>query len=259
VARSARPRTATVLGLAWLAGSVPFSNLAARARAGVDLRDVGAGTVSGTALHEVAGFGPLAIAGVCDIAKGAVGPLLAGRDRPMLAAMSGAAGVAGHNWSPWLGGAGGRGISVAMGSLLVHAWPGTVVLATGLAAGRLCRQTGLGGFMADAALTPVLAKTHGRAGLVAGAGVAGVMLAKRAAGNRSPERPGVQAYAHRLLFDRDPAGPPDAPPAVPAAASPAPEYERGASVWTERSEVQKHSRRCAMKWRGHWPARRTGQ
>jgi hypothetical protein len=82
--------------------------------------------------------------------------------------------------------------------------------------------------VADVALTPVLAKTHGRAGLVAGAGVAGVILAKRAAGNRSPERPGVQAYAHRVLFDRDPPGPPDPPPAVPAAASPVPEYERGA-------------------------------
>ncbi|MGH9113334.1 MAG: hypothetical protein ACRDZN_13730, partial [Acidimicrobiales bacterium] len=65
-ARSARPPAATVLGLAWLAGSIPFSNLAARARVGVDLREVGGGTVSGTALHEVAGFGPLAVAGVCD-------------------------------------------------------------------------------------------------------------------------------------------------------------------------------------------------
>ena len=230
VAWPARPRAATVVGLAWLAGSIPFSNLAARARAGVDLREVGGGTVSGTALHEVAGFGPLAVAGVCDIAKGTVGPLLAGRDRPMLAAVSGAAGVAGHNWSPWLGGAGGRGISVAMGSLLVHAWPGTVVLATGLAAGRLCRQTGLGSFVADIALTPVLAKTHGRSGLVAGAGVAGVMLAKRAAGNRSPERADVHAYAHRLLFDRDPAGPPGALPAVSATASPIPEYQRGVPV-----------------------------
>ncbi|MGH9112930.1 MAG: glycerol-3-phosphate acyltransferase, partial [Acidimicrobiales bacterium] len=163
------------------------------------------------------------------IAKGALGPLLAGRDRPMLAAMSGAAGVAGHNWSPWLGGAGGRGISVAMGSFGVHAWPGTVVLATGLAAGRLCRQTGLGSFVADVALTPVLAKTHGRAGLVAGAGVAGVMLAKRVAGNRPPERPGMGTYVHRLLFDRDPGGQADMP-AAPAATSPVRQPAKGARV-----------------------------
>ncbi len=150
--------------------------------------------MSGTALHGVAGFGPLAVAGVCDIAKGAVGPALAGRDRPMLAATATVASVAGHNWSPWLGGAGGRGISVAMGSLLVQGWPGTVVLASGLAAGRLCRQTGLGSFVADVALVPVLARTRGRAGLLAGAGVAGVMLAKRC-GGQSP----ADAAEHRRV------------------------------------------------------------
>jgi glycerol-3-phosphate acyltransferase PlsY len=193
-----------VVGLGWLAGSIPFSNIAARRRAGVDLRDVGGGTVSGTALHGVAGFGPLAVAGVCDIAKGAVGPVLAGRDRPMLAATAAVAAVAGHNWSPWLGGAGGRGLSVAMGSLVVGSWPGTLVLASGLAAGRLCRQTGLGSFVADVALVPVLAKTRGRAGLLAGAGLTGVMLAKRLAGNRPPTRPGLDVYLHRLLYDSDP-------------------------------------------------------
>ncbi|HZA79641.1 MAG TPA: glycerol-3-phosphate acyltransferase [Acidimicrobiales bacterium] len=193
-----------VVGLGWLAGSIPFSNIAARRRAGVDLRDVGGGTVSGTALHGVAGFGPLAVAGVCDIAKGAVGPVLAGRDRPLLAATAAVAAVAGHNWSPWLGGAGGRGLSVAMGSLVVQSWPGTVVLASGLAAGRLCRHTGLGSFVADLALVPVLAKTRGRAGLLAGAGVTGVMLAKRLAGNRPPTRPGLDVYLHRLLYDSDP-------------------------------------------------------
>jgi glycerol-3-phosphate acyltransferase PlsY len=193
-----------VVGLGWLAGSIPFSNIAARRRAGVDLRDVGGGTVSGTALHGVAGFGPLAVAGVCDIAKGAVGPVLAGRDRPLLAATAAVAAVAGHNWSPWLGGAGGRGLSVAMGSLVVQSWPGTVVLASGLAAGRLCRHTGLGSFVADLALVPVLAKTRGRAGLLAGAGVTGVMLAKRLAGNCPPTRPGLDVYLHRLLYDSDP-------------------------------------------------------
>jgi acyl phosphate:glycerol-3-phosphate acyltransferase len=199
-----RPNPATVIAVGWLAGSIPFSNIAARMRAGVDLRDVEGGTVSGTALHSVAGFGPLAVAGVCDIAKGAVGPALAGRDRPMLAATAAVASVAGHNWSPWLGGAGGRGISVAMGALLVQSWPGTVVLASGPAAGRLCRQTGLGSFVADVALVPALGWTRGRAGLLAGAGVAGVMLAKRLAGNRPPARPGVEVYLHRLLYDRDP-------------------------------------------------------
>ena len=60
------------------------SRLAAAPR--VDLRDVGNGTVSGTSLYRVAGFGPLALAGIADIAKATIGPLLAGSDRPALAA-----------------------------------------------------------------------------------------------------------------------------------------------------------------------------
>ena len=46
------------------AGSIPFSNIASRRTRGVDLREVGSGTVSGTALYRVAGFTPLAVAGV---------------------------------------------------------------------------------------------------------------------------------------------------------------------------------------------------
>lgn len=184
---------------------MPFSNLTARRTRGVDLRDVGNGTVSGTALYQVAGFGPLALGGVLDVAKGAVGPLLAGRDRPLLAAAAGGAAVAGHNWSVFLGGAGGRGISPAMGALLATAWPGTVVLAVGLASGRLARHTALASFAADLALVPVLARTCGRAGAAAGAAVVMPLLAKRLTGNRpppAPRRPGW--WRSRLLYDRDP-------------------------------------------------------
>lgn len=194
-----------VVGAAWLVGSVPFSNLAARSRARVDLREVGGGTVSGTALYEVAGFGPLAVAGVCDVAKGALGPVVAGRDRPVVGALAASAAVAGHNWSPWLGGAGGRGISVALGAFLPLAWPGTVVLALGLAGGRLCRQTGLGSFVADVAVVPVVARTHGRPGALAAGGIVATMLAKRLTGNRRPSGSALRSYAERLLFDRDPA------------------------------------------------------
>lgn len=205
-----RPRrlpAPVVIAAAWLAGSIPFSNLAAHNRARVDLRNVGNGTVSGTALYDVAGFGPLAVAGLCDVAKGAVGPLLAGRDRPELGAVAATAGVVGHNWSPWLGGAGGRGLSVALGAFVPLAWPGTVVLALGLAGGRLCRQTGLGSFLAALLVLPVVARTHGRPGAVAGAGIVGALLAKRMAGNRSPARRTADVYLHRLLFDHDPGGP----------------------------------------------------
>src|SRR5207244_1892983 len=104
--RPARRSPAVVLAAGYAAGAIPFSNIAARRARGVDLRAVGTGTVSGTALYRVAGFGPLALAGIFDVAKGAVGPVLAGRDRPVLAAAGGGLAVAGHNWSPFLAGAG---------------------------------------------------------------------------------------------------------------------------------------------------------
>jgi glycerol-3-phosphate acyltransferase PlsY len=196
-------KAAGVLAAAFVAGSVPFSNIAARRRAGVDLRTVGTGTVSGTSLYRVAGFGPLAVAGVCDVAKGAVGPLLAGRRRPALAAIAGGLGVAGHNWSPFLRGAGGRGISPALGALGVNAWPGSVVMLGGMVLGRFVRETGFGSFVAQGALVPVLARTHGPRGAFVGVCVVAPMWIKRLAGNSPPAQPSMRAYAYRLLYDRD--------------------------------------------------------
>jgi glycerol-3-phosphate acyltransferase PlsY len=191
------------MAVAFVAGAVPFSNIAARRRAGVDLRTVGDGTVSGTSLYRVAGFGPLAAAGVCDVAKGAVGPILAGHDRPVLAAISGGLGVAGHNWSPFLRGSGGRGISPALGALGVNAWPGSVVMLGGMVLGRMVKETGLGSFVAQAALVPILGRTHGARGALAAACVVAPMWLKRLAGNRPPDRPDLRSYARRLLYDSD--------------------------------------------------------
>jgi acyl phosphate:glycerol-3-phosphate acyltransferase len=196
-----RPVLAVAAGFG--AGAVPFSNLMARSVAGVDLRSVGTGTVSGTGLARVAGNGPLVVAGLFEVAKGAVGPALAGRDHPLAAALAGAAAVAGHNWSPWLGGAGGRGISPAMGALLVSAPAGSLVLMVGLVAGRLAGETALGSFVADAVVVPVAARAHGRAGARAAAVVLAPMLAKRLLGNAPPAERSAAVYVYRLLLDRD--------------------------------------------------------
>src|SRR3954468_13609206 len=197
-----------VLAAAYLAGAVPFSNLMAKRRRGVDLRTVGTGTVSGTSLYEVAGFGALATAGICDIAKGAVGPILAGRDQPALQAAACAAAVAGHNWSPFLRGAGGRGISPAIGALGAAAPAGSAVLLGGMTVGRLSGETALGSLAADAVLVPVLARTDGRRGALAAAGVVATMLAKRLAGNAPvPRDDRARTYFNRLVYDRDSAAP----------------------------------------------------
>jgi glycerol-3-phosphate acyltransferase PlsY len=194
-----------VLVASYLAGSLPFSGWAARIIAGADLREHGTGTVSGTSLYQVAGFGPLAVAGSLDVAKGALGPLLAGRRRPWLGALAAACGVAGHNWSPFLGGAGGRGVSPALGASLALAPEATAVLGTGLALGRLARQTGLGTFLAIVSLPPLLARRRGERGLTIALALAVPMLAKRVAGNGAPaEGWDLRHVCTRLFFDRDP-------------------------------------------------------
>src|SRR4051795_2153313 len=157
-----------VLIVAFAAGSIPFSNLAARATRGVDLRRVGTGTVSGTSLFRVAGFPALAVAGILDVGKGALGPALAGGDRATLAALAGGLAVIGHNWSPFLRGAGGRGVAPALGALLVQAWPGAILLLGGLVVGKAFRETGLGGFVAEVLLTPALAVFQGAVGALVG-------------------------------------------------------------------------------------------
>jgi glycerol-3-phosphate acyltransferase PlsY len=196
-------RTAGVLGLSYLTGAIPFSNLAARRAAGVDLRTVGTGTVSGTALHRVAGFRPLALAGLLEVGQGALGPVAAGR-RKWLAAVAAGAAVAGHNWSPFLRGAGGRGISPAMGALLVTAPMGTVVLAAGLAGGRMAGETAIGSLCADVALVPLVRRVHGRRGALAAAAVLVPMIVKRLVGNapHAGRRRG-RGYLIRLVVDRD--------------------------------------------------------
>lgn len=191
----------------YLAGAVPWSQIFARVR-GVDLRSVDNGTVSGTALYRVAGFAPLALAGSLDVAKGAIGPAVATARRPGLAATAAAAGVAGHNWSIFLRGAGGRGISPALGALTVGAPVGAVVVLGGLLAGRLSRQTGLGCFVAYLALVPATARVHGRAAAGLSAAVLALLLAKRIAGNRPPGEWRVRTVVHRLVLDRDPPEPP---------------------------------------------------
>lgn len=192
-----------MLVIAYLAGAVPFSNVVARAVRGVDLREVETGTVSGTSLYRVAGFGPLVVGGLLDVGKGAAGPLLAAD--PTVAAVAAGLAVVGHNWSPFLAGSGGRGISPAMGALAVVAWPGAIVLLAGLAVGKLAGHTGFGSFVAQALLVPIVAVIGGSSAALAGACVLAPLWVKRVAGNQpAEERSSLgRVLASRLLFDHD--------------------------------------------------------
>jgi acyl-phosphate glycerol 3-phosphate acyltransferase len=201
-ARSSLPAPA-VLAAAYAAGSIPFSHLVARRVRGVDLRTVGSGTVSGTGVFRSVGFAAGMVAGIADLLKGAVGPVLAGPDRPGLAAAAGGLGVAGHNWSAFLRGSGGRGVSTAMGAMLPTAPAGSGLMLAGLALGRALGESAVGCFVADVALVPFARRIGGDKAAVAAAAVVVPMLAKRLAGNGPARPPRWRTRMYRLLLDRD--------------------------------------------------------
>ena len=195
---------ARIVIVSFALGAIPFSNLLAQSVAGTDLRSVGSGTVSGTALYRVAGFAPLAIGGLMDIAKAVPGVLAAG-SAPVVSALAAGAAVAGHNWSPFLRGAGGRGVSPAMGALAVVYWPGAVLLLAGLGIGRVIRRTGLASFAALVALPLLALAWGGRDAALAGAVVVAPMLLKRLTANNTVPPAGRRARValRRLLYDND--------------------------------------------------------
>ncbi|MCI0687834.1 MAG: glycerol-3-phosphate acyltransferase [Sporichthyaceae bacterium] len=208
IGTTARPPASAVLLGAYLLGSVPFAQLTARLLRDADLREQGTGTVSATGLGPLAGTGPLVVAGLLDSVKGGVGPILAGpRRRPTLAALAGGAAVAGHNWSPLLAGAGGRGLSPALGALTVTAPAGALILLGGVGLGRAGRQTALGALSSYLVLVPALHRIGGPAAARAGAAVLVPIVAKRLLGNQRAGTP--TTYLWRLLYDRDQARRPE--------------------------------------------------
>lgn len=192
-------RLAAACTTAYLVGSIPVANLVAQARGGADLRADG-GTVSGSALYAREGFGALALAGCAELAKGAYGPLAAGGPLPGRA-LAAAAAIVGHNWSPWLGFSGGRGVSLVLGAGAACAPEVTAVVGVGLGAGRLAHQSGLGTFFGLAAVP--LACAWRRHGALAGALVIAPILAKRLVGNDAGLPRHLAVLIARLLADRD--------------------------------------------------------
>ena len=115
-----------LLGLyifSYLAGAIPTAYLIARLVKGVDIRSYGSGNVGGSNLSYHVGKRWVVVLGVFDVlVKGSspiwIGQYLLGLELSLWLAAAPLLAVIGHNWSPYLKFQGGRGISVASGSLL---------------------------------------------------------------------------------------------------------------------------------------------
>ncbi|MGN1360412.1 MAG: glycerol-3-phosphate 1-O-acyltransferase PlsY [Kiritimatiellia bacterium] len=126
--------------LAYLWGSVPYGYLIAKSR-GIDIRTVGSRNIGMTNVYRCVGKSAGVATFLCDLLKGILGTqliprlvcLLPSAGDPTLGLMllGGAATVAGHNWTCFLGFKGGKGIASSLG-LLVGLAPGVALGAFGV-------------------------------------------------------------------------------------------------------------------------------
>jgi len=115
------PVTALVIALgAFLLGSIPTGYLVARAK-GVDIRQHGSGNIGATNVFRTLGK-PLGVfVFMVDALKGFAVVWLAGRfggASDWAGIIAAVAVIAGHNYTPWLGFKGGKGIATSAGVLL---------------------------------------------------------------------------------------------------------------------------------------------
>nr|WP_246363327.1 glycerol-3-phosphate 1-O-acyltransferase PlsY [Deinococcus budaensis] len=108
--------------LSYLLGSVPAAAWVARSR-GVDIRQVGSGNSGATNVLRSLGRGPAVVVAAFDVLKGALAVGLARTVGlgPLEAGLCGVAAVVGHNFSPFLGWRGGKGVATTFGTLVALA------------------------------------------------------------------------------------------------------------------------------------------
>ena len=200
---------AAAIAVSYLIGSVPIAWLAGRLRRGIDIRDYGSGNVGASNVWQSVSHALVVPVGVAQIGQGLAGVYLA---RALgagdgVAVAAGLAAIVAHDWNPWLGFQGGRGVGPSIGFMLalvpLNALPAFIVVAL---AGVPFNQSPLSVAVA-LLVTPLAALAGGEhAVVVAGCGVmAGIALVKRlmANGPPAPEHARPAVWLTRLLYDRD--------------------------------------------------------
>ncbi len=118
-----------VILLGYVLGSVPVGYLVARAK-GVDLLQSGSGKIGGTNVLRSVGLFPSLLTILGDAFKGLVPTYIAAHlfpGMPWVAALAGAAAVAGHNKSMFLRFRGGVGAVTALASLSALSFPAAII------------------------------------------------------------------------------------------------------------------------------------
>ncbi|KAB8143109.1 glycerol-3-phosphate 1-O-acyltransferase PlsY [Chloroflexia bacterium SDU3-3] len=143
--------TLGMVAVGYLAGSIPFSFLVAKAH-GVDLRTVGSGNIGGSNVWRSVGFSAFLMAVVGDLLKGTL-PTLAAMYLlglpPAAVVLVGVAAILGHTFPLFLGFKGGKAVATS-GGVLVAISPLMIAIALAIwavvfAVGRISSVASLAG------------------------------------------------------------------------------------------------------------------
>lgn len=195
---------------AYLFGSIPPAYLAGKWIKGIDLREYGSGTVSGSMAWEHVARWAILPVGIFDLLKGALPvwtALRLGLNEPVAAA-AGLAAVIGHNWPIFLGFTGGRGLSPFFGLLLVIFPWGFLYMLTFMAVGYLLGDSAPWALIGLVFLPIFSHMIKGPTVIPWAAGFMVLMtVAKRLEANRRPlpkeKKARRKVLLRRILFDRD--------------------------------------------------------
>ncbi len=151
--------SAILILLAFLLGSIPTGYLVARAK-GIDIRQCGSGNIGATNVFRTLGK-PLGIfVFVIDALKGfaAVGIVAHfGGPSAWPGILAAVAVIAGHNYTPWLGFKGGKGIATSAGVLVaLMPWAVLIIAVVWFLVFPFSRYVSLASICAAAALPPAV-------------------------------------------------------------------------------------------------------
>jgi len=201
-----------ILG-AYLWGAMPTSYLVARYWKGIDIRKYGSGNVGATNLSEQTNKVVGIAVGLFDcVGKGTLPVVLANLlDQSLSVQVSvGLVTVIGHNWSPYMGFKGGRGIATAIGVLLgFWMWQelAFAILVLGMIGIVVFKETALFTFI-ELLLLPVSALILSRPAelITLTVAISVILVMKRLVGNWEwPQGDSSLAMTllYRILWDRD--------------------------------------------------------
>jgi len=194
---------------AYLLGSIPSGYLAGKWIKGIDLREYGSGTVSGSMVWEHVAKWAVFPVGIFDIFKGALPTWLSLKLglSEQAAMVVGLTAVVGHNWPIYLNFQGGRGLSPFLGELFVLFPLGMLILLIGLGIGNRLKSPAIPLF--TIILLPVFAALFDgpESMLWLALGMTAITILKRleANGRPLPEDPQErhEVILRRIFLDRD--------------------------------------------------------